>query len=305
MAENNQTLSFIGWVSSVEKRQKLRQLLTSADVTRFVGAHSGITARQIELAGFEAIWASGLEISASHGVPDCDLLTMTEFLHAADSINEATSLPVLADCDSGHGDALNVARLVHEYERHGIAGICLEDKAFPKINSFAAGPQTLTTIDDFVTKIRAAKDVQRDPEFVVVARVEALIAGRGIDEALDRALAYEAADADAIVIHSRAKTAAEIRAFMAQWSGRVPIVTIPTTYPSVTLEELKRLGVGAVIFANPVLRSAIPSIAQNLAVLAQTGTLASIEPNLASLEDVFALQRAVGANARTLHGGNP
>ena len=255
---------------------------------------SGITARQIELAGFEAIWASGLEISAARGVPDCDLLTMTEFLQAADFINEATSLPVLADCDSGHGDALNVARLVHEYERHGIAGICLEDKAFPKINSFAAGQQILATVEDFVEKIRAAKEAQQNPKFVVVARVEALIAGVGLDEALERALAYEAAAADAIVIHSRAKTAAEIQAFMGRWSGRVPVVVIPTSYPDVTLEELKRLGVRAVIFANPVLRSAIPSVAHNLAVLAQTGTLASIEPSLASMEEVFALQEAVG-----------
>lgn len=143
------------------KAKKLRELLYSNQVVRVMGAHNGLSAKLAEQAGFHAIWASGLEISASYAVPDANILTMTENLQAAVVMNESTSIPIICDCDSGYGSVNNVIRMVKEYERNGIAGICIEDKQFPKLNSFVKGSQKLADIDEFSNKIRAAKDVQK------------------------------------------------------------------------------------------------------------------------------------------------
>jgi phosphoenolpyruvate phosphomutase len=244
----------------------------------------------VDLSGFDAVWASGLEVSATYMMPDAGILSMTEFLRAADAINEAASIPVVADCDCGFGDAPQVARLVHEYERRGIAGICIEDKAFPKTNSFAPGPQRLVSIEHFAEKIRAAGETRTDSDLVLFARTEAFIAGTGVDEALQRALAYEAAGADAIVVHSKAETACEIAEFMKSWPNRVPVVVVPTAYPDVTLEELQSMGIRMVIFANVVLRSMIAAVKRVLARLAKRGTLGSVEDELVALNEVLALQ---------------
>lgn len=225
------------------KTRKLRELLESNEVIRVMGAHNGLSAKLAEQAGFDAIWASGLEISATYAVPDANILTMTENLQAAVVLNQATSIPIICDCDSGYGNVNNVIRMVKEYERNGIAGICMEDKQFPKLNSFINGSQKLTPINEFTGKIRAAKDTQKNPDFVVIARIEALIAGHGMEEALERAFAYEAAGADAILIHSKMKEPDEIQQFVQSFKGSVPIVIVPTTYPNITVNELKELGI--------------------------------------------------------------
>src|SRR5262249_1405037 len=155
-------------------------------------------------------------------------------LQSTDIMNCATSIPVIADCSSGYGGVNNVIHLVREHERLDIAGVCIEDKIFPKTNSFSKGDQSLTTVRDFVAKLSAPKACRRDPDFNIIARVESFIAGRPVGEAIERASAYEEAGADAIVIHSRANTPHEIEQFMKSWRGRKPIIVIPTTYPSVT-----------------------------------------------------------------------
>src|SRR5262245_38106102 len=139
----------------MKKTEKFRQLLNSKRLCRLVGAHNGLSARLVQGAGFDGVWASSLEISASYALPDASILTMTQFLQAADMMNCATTITVIADCDSGYGNINNVIHLVNEYERHGIAGICIEDKLFPKANSFDPGRQTLAPIEEFAKKIRA------------------------------------------------------------------------------------------------------------------------------------------------------
>ncbi|HZC68134.1 MAG TPA: isocitrate lyase/PEP mutase family protein, partial [Nitrospirales bacterium] len=248
---------------------KLRELLRRPGIIKTVGAHDALSAKLIEEAGFDAIWASGFGISASlKCIPDGSFLTMTEQLEVTKNIVEAVSIPVIADCDTGFGNALNVMRTVQEYEKAGIAGICIEDNVFPKRCSFYAGVRReLVSIDEHAGKVRAAKSAQASPDFVVIARTEALIAGWGPDEALKRAKAYAGAGADAVLIHSKSPAFDELRAVSQQWTGRVPLVVVPTIFGSVTADELERHGFKIVIFANQVIRTGIKAIRDTLDVL--------------------------------------
>ena len=201
----------------MSKAKKLRELFIKEGVIRIVGAHDGLTAKLAELAGFDGVWASGFEISASHAVPDANILTMTQYLEAASTMNDAVSVPVVADCDTGYGNSSNVVHMVRKYEPAGIAAVTIEDKRFPKVNSYIPGRQELAPIAEFVGKILAAKNAQQTKEFMVIARVEALIAGWGQEEALRRAHAYVEAGADAILIHSKSSVPDEIVSFAKAW----------------------------------------------------------------------------------------
>ena len=272
------------------KAQILRRRLAQPDIIQVAGAHNGLSARLVEQAGFEAIWASGLEISAANAVPDANILTMTDYLEAASTMNEAVALPVIADCDTGYGNANNVIRLVKKYEAAGIAAICIEDKCFPKVNSYIPGRQELAPLAEFVGKIMAAKNAQASSAFMVIARVEALIAGWGLEEAWRRAEAYAEAGADAILIHSKAKTPDEIRAFIQGWARPVPLVVVPTSYSQVTARELSEWGVKIVIYANAGLRAAVQAMSRVLYKLRQAGSLQAVEAEIAPLKTIFDLQ---------------
>ena len=189
---------------TTNKSKALKNLLKKK-LVKIVGAHDGLGAKLIAEAGFDGVWASGLEISASYGLPDANILTMSEYLERAVEMNEATSLPVIADCDTGYGNINNVIHMIEKYEKAGIAAVCIEDKLFPKVNSFVEGRQELADIEEFCGKLRAIKDTQINPDFMVIARIEALIAGWGMNEALKRANAYCESGADAILIHSKKK----------------------------------------------------------------------------------------------------
>lgn len=273
-----------------DKAARLRDAFRSGGILKMVGAHHGLGAKLIERGGFDGVWASGLEISTAYGLPDANILTMTENLEAARAINEATSLPVICDCDTGYGNASNVKHMVKKYEAAGLAAIVIEDKQFPKVNSFIPGRQALASVEEFVGRIRAAKEAQRSPHLMVFARVEALIAGWGMEEALRRATAYVEAGADGIVIHSKASGPEEVFAFARQWSRNVPLVAIPTTYYRVTASELEREGFRMVIYANHGLRASIRAIETTLKAIQKMGTTADIEEKIASLQEVFELQ---------------
>jgi phosphoenolpyruvate phosphomutase len=265
-----------------------------------MGAYDAVSARIAEWAGFDAIWASGLAISAAHGVPDCSILTLTEFLAAGDVINQASELPVIADCDTGFGDINVLERAVRDYERTGIAAICIEDKQAPKRNSFRKD-HTLADPQEFAAKIAAAKAAQRDPGLVVMARLESLIAGAGQRDALERAALYAQAGADAIVVHSKALSPEEVFEFAAEWharDGQVPLVVIPTNYPQVTLDQLSAAGIGVVIYANQALRAAIAAMRSTLNAIATAGSSGAIEPTLASVDDVLTLVKSSEAEQR-------
>lgn len=275
----------------METRRKLRRLINEeGKVIRTVGAHNGLTAKLIERNGFDAVWASGFEISSSFGKPDANILSMADFKYITENIVESSNLPVIADCDTGYGNANNVIEVVNKYEKMGVAGICIEDKIFPKMNSFIGNGQKLISKDDFCEKIEAAKNTQKDTNFVVIARIESLIAGTGMDDALERAYSYSNAGADMILIHSKNKTPEEVIRFSKLWNFSTPLVVVPTTYPMLSVEESKMYGFKMMIYANPIIRSSVKAINSMLTNLYNSKSLEEVDEQLISMDYMFDLQ---------------
>jgi phosphoenolpyruvate phosphomutase len=279
---------------AVNKREALRDGLEAAEPVVAVGAHDALSAQLIEGHGFDAVWVSGFGVATmQHGLPDLNLTTLTETLDASRRIDAATALPVIADCDNGFGGLANVVRTVREFERAGIAGICIEDNTFPKRNSLYRGEsqRELIPIAEQARRISAARDAQESESFVFIARVEALIAGHGVEAACERADAYVDAGADAILIHSRDKTLVEIESFLGSWSGTgsVPLVAVPTLFPSFTAEELAEKGFSMVIFANQPMRAAVQAMEETLATLREQRNAAAVDPTIATVDHVFEL----------------
>ncbi len=273
------------------KTRLLRNLLTRPGLDFLLEAHSGLSARIAEEAGFGAIWASGLSISASLGVRDSNEASWTQVLEVLEFMADATKAPILVDGDTGHGNFNNVRRFVRKLEQAGLAGVCLEDKRFPKTNSFLDGTrQRLADIDEFCGRLRAAKDAQQDDAFVVVARVEAFIAGWGLREALRRAAAYHAAGADAILIHSALRSPAEVLSFQREWANRSPVVIVPTKYYSTPTQVFEQAGFAAAIWANHLLRASLRTMQETAARIHRDRSLAAIESEVAPLAEVFRLQ---------------
>lgn len=268
----------------------LKPLLSGSTVALAAGAHDALSAKLAEEAGFEAIWASGFGISAVQAVPDANILTLTETLDAVRRMADAVGIPVIADCDNGYGNAINVMRTVAEFERAGAAGICIEDNEFPKRCSFYAGvSRDLVPIEEHARKVEAAVAARRRSDFAVIARTEALICGLGEDEALRRARAYAAAGADAVLVHSKEPTFDELRAFAARWDGGVPLVAVPTTYPAVSMAELHAAGFRLAIFANQVLRGAIVAMRDVLGRLRRAERADAADDRIVPLEEVYRL----------------
>ncbi|MED4585826.1 phosphoenolpyruvate mutase [Brevibacillus choshinensis] len=277
----------------MKKTEQLRQLLNSPETQFLMEAHSGLSAAIVEEAGFKGIWASGLSISASMGVRDNNELSWTQVLEQLEFMSDATSIPILVDGDTGYGNFNNARRLVMKLEQRGIAGVCIEDKLFPKTNSFInSTTQPLADADEFCGKIKAMKDIQRDDHFSVIARVEALIAGWGLEEALNRSEAYRLAGADAILIHSNRKDATEIEMFMKEWASRHPVVIVPTKYYTTPTPFFQKLGVNLIIWANHNMRASIVAMEKVTHQIFKEQSLIDVEPNIASLDKVFRLQRA-------------
>ncbi len=277
------------------KRNALRQGLAGDSPVVAVGAHDAMTAQLIGSYGFDAVWVSGFGVSTmAYALPDLNLITMTEALEMASRIDAATHLPVIADCDNGYGGFSNVVRTAREYERMGIAGISIEDNNFPKRNSLFQGDsgRALIPTTEQAKRIRAAKNALDTDNFVFIARVEALIAGYGVDDALERAFAYTEAGADAILIHSRDKTLAEVDEFLKRWrsgGGSVPLVAVPTLYPTFTADELRKKGFNMVILANQPMRAAVRAIEETLETLGRERKPASVDPDIATVNHVFEL----------------
>jgi phosphoenolpyruvate phosphomutase len=277
--------------TTTSKAAWLRERLARPEVIRVSGAHDALSARVAEEVGFDAVWASSLAISAARGLPDMSLLTMTDYLAAATAINDVCGVPVVADCDTGFGNSVNMAYLVRQYEAAGIAAICVEDKVFPKRNSFVDTDQLLEDAEVFARKIEIGKRTQRTSEFVVIARTEAAIAGAGVPEALRRCHLYVDAGADAILMHSKSSRPDEVIEFLDGWEGRAPVVVVPTTYFSWHLDDAAKAGVSMVIYANQALRAAVSSMTQALRQVYAAGSSDPIENEIAPMADIFRLQR--------------
>merc|ERR1711934_416765 len=282
--------------SGKKKTTQLRELFEGPELGYLMEAHNGLSAKIVQEAGFKAIWASGLSISAALGVRDNNEASWTQVLDVMDFMTECTDIPILLDGDTGYGNFNNARRLIGKLERADVAGVCLEDKLFPKTNSFIDGElQPLADIAEFCGKIMACKDTQKDPDFMVVARLEAFITGYGLEEAYKRADAYHRAGADAILCHSKKKDDSDIADFMNAWGDRCPVVIVPTKYPNVPVSRFEELGVSAVIWANHNMRASVHAMQQTTKEIYDKTSLATLEAGegpvqIVPVSEVFRIQ---------------
>jgi phosphonopyruvate hydrolase len=272
------------------KAAALRAKLDVGKPALAMAAHNPLAAKLAANAGFDAIWGSGFELSASYAVPDANILPMGTHLEMMRAIGEVQDAPVIADIDTGFGNAVNVAYAVPRYATAGVAAVVMEDKTFPKDSSLRAdGRQELVRVSEFQGKLGAAK--AKAGGVLVVARTEALIAGLGQEEALRRGAAYAEAGADAVLIHSKQKTPDEILSFCRAWPGRVPLVLVPTSYPQLSFADVAALGkVGLIICGNHAIRAAVAAMRDTFRRIIAEGGIAGVESGIASVAEVFALQ---------------
>ena len=257
------------------RRRLLRRIMDSKTLTRILEAHNGLTGLIVEKTLvkdeneiphiFDGMWLSSLTHATSKGKPDIQYVDNTSITHTISEIFEVTTKPMIVDADSG-GLTEHFKFTVKTLERLGVSAVIIEDKIGEKRNSLfddGALPQTQDTIENFSRKISEGKNSQVTKDFMVIARIESLILGKGIDDSLQRARAYIAAGADAIMIHSKQSSPQEILEFCSKYKfieNKVPLVAVPSTYSEVTEQELIAAGVNVVIYANHLLRSAYPAM---------------------------------------------
>lgn len=276
-----------------KKTKLLRNLLNKTSLEFLLEAHNGISAKIAEEAGFEGLWASGLALSAQYGVRDNNEASWTQIVDMVEFMADATTIPILLDGDTGYGNFNNMRRLVKKLEQRGIAGVCIEDKLFPKTNSFIKGEkQALADVAEFSGKIAAGKDSQLDEDFCIIARVEAFIAGWDMKEALYRAESYRKAGADGILIHSSLPNPSQILEFAQEWANRSPLVIVPTKYYSTPVEAYRKAEISMVIWANHMLRGSVHYMQQIASTIKTKKAVTDIEDDIATVNEVFRLQGA-------------
>jgi phosphoenolpyruvate phosphomutase len=253
----------------------LRRLIAAKGMVRILEAHSGISGLIVENTeirdngrryAFDGIWSSSLTDSTSKGKPDIEAVDLTTRLQDVNNMLECTTKPIIFDGDTG-GKIEHFVFTVRTLERHGISAVIIEDKIGLKKNSLFGTDvvQTQDNIEDFCAKIKAGKNAQVTKDFMIIARIESLICGQPVADALKRAHAYVNADADGIMIHSKDKTGDDIREFCREFRSvdkTTPIVVVPTTYHHVTEDELQQWGANIVIYANHLLRASYPAMLQ-------------------------------------------
>lgn len=274
------------------KATSLRRAMAERGLVHVMATHSPLSAILAEQAGFDGLWASGFELSALYGLPDMSLISMTQHLDMLRAIAGRTSLPIVADVDTGYGNAINVIHTVREYERTGASAVVIEDKSFPKVTSLAVdGHHDLVRTEEFQGKIEAALATRSDPDFLVIARTEALIAGLGEEEALSRARAYERAGADMILIHSKKQHPGEIESFSKAWNGAIPLVIVPNAYPELSANHIRALGnIRMIIYGNYAIRAAATAMKETFRRVIVDGGVQQVYQDLLPVEDVFHLQ---------------
>lgn len=268
----NQRLKEIGTTPEI-RMKRLRRLIGAKKIVRILESHNGLTGLIIENTfvevngtkqEFDGMWASSLTDSTSKGKPDIEAVDITSRLHDLNDALEVTTKPVIFDGDTG-GKAEHFIFTVRTLERLGISAIIIEDKVGLKQNSLfgTEATQSQDSIENFCNKIKAGKNAQITEDFMVIARIESLIAGKTVDDALERAFAYVAAGADGIMIHSKNKDGQDIKDFCLRFREKnsdTPIIAVPTTYNQYTEDELASWGINVVIYANHMLRAAYPAM---------------------------------------------
>lgn len=273
------------------KASRLRDLVERPGTDFLLEAHSGLSARIVEEAGFPGIWASSLAISAMLGVRDANEASWTEVLDVLGFMCDATDIPILMDADSGYGNFNNVRRLVRKAEQVGVAGLCIEDKLFPKANSFVdSATNQLAGVEEFCGRIRAAVDSRRDPDTTIIARTEAMVVGCSVNEALDRAEAYREAGADGVLPHSKDTSPVQVLQFLEAWDRRAPVVLVPTTYSETSARTLEAAGTSVIIWANHTLRASITAMQRVATAIKAQASVQGVAAEIATIPEIFRLQ---------------
>ena len=284
------------------RRKRLRQLLEMTPIVKAMEAHSGLTGLIVEktvvekegkLDQFDAMWISSLCDSTAKGKPDIELVDMTSRFRTIEDITEVTTKPIIFDGDTG-GLTEHFVYTVRSLERMGVSAVIIEDKKGLKKNSLFGTEveQTQATIEEFSEKIKAAKKAQLTDDFMIIARIESLILEKGMEDALERARAFVAAGADGIMIHSRKKSPDEILEFCDKFreeDTETPIVVVPSSFNTITEEELAAHGVNIVIYANQLTRSAFPAMQQTAEDILKYHRAKEVDDRLMSIKDIITL----------------
>lgn len=257
-------------------------------------AHDGMSAKIVEQTGFKGIWASGLAISSSLGVRDNNELSFKEVADHLYYICSRVDIPVLLDMDTGYGTWEIALTALHQMERAGVAGVVIEDKKFPKVNSFLSNSAgDLEDIDTYCNKIRALQDNKFNEDLVILTRIESFISGLGLDDAIARAKAYIDAGSDGIVIHSKKSDSSEIDSFVEAvklFNKNIPIIIIPTKYYKVPMKHFQDMGVSLAIWANHNIRASLKAMRETTDSIYRNQNLLEVEPNVATVREIFDLQ---------------
>ena len=284
------------------RRKRLRQLIQICPIVKTMEAHSGLTGLIVEktvvehegrLDQFDAMWLSSLCDSTAKGKPDIELVDMTSRFRTIDDIMEVTTKPIIFDGDTG-GLTEHFVYTVRSLERMGVSAVIIEDKKGLKKNSLFGTEveQTQATIEEMSAKIAAGKKAQLTDDFMIIARIESLILEKGMDDALERAKAFVKAGADGIMIHSRKKDPAEIIEFCDKFrleDKETPIVVVPSSFNSITEEELAEHGVNIVIYANQLTRSAFPAMKQTAMDILKYHRAKEVDDRLLPIKDIITL----------------
>nr|WP_312018113.1 isocitrate lyase/phosphoenolpyruvate mutase family protein [Bradyrhizobium sp. sBnM-33] len=265
------------------------QVCATSELSFLMEAHDGLSGAIAERAGFKGLWASGLSIACCLGYRDANEASWSQLVDVVERIVDSTKLPVLVDGDNGFGNFNNARLLARKLSQRGAAGVALEDSCFPKMNSLIGERHPRADIDEFSGRLRAVKDAVAE-DLVLVARVEVPIGCRGMDEATLRAHAYADAGADAILIHSKG-TADEILPFLSAWQQRLPVVIAPTQYHRTLVSAYREASISTVIWANHSMRAATAAMRRVCGRIIAEGGIAGIEPDVATLDEVFELLR--------------
>ena len=295
----NKSLAEIGTTVEV-RRARLRRLIHAKPIVKILEAHNALSAliaenteveRDGQMVSFDGVWSSSLTDSTAKGKPDIEAIDMTSRINAVNDIFEVTTKPMIFDADTG-GKVEHFEFTVRSLERAGVSAVVIEDKTGLKKNSLFGNEvkQMQDSIENFSEKITRGKSAQISDDFMIVARIESLILEAGMDDALTRAEAYINAGADGIMIHSRHKDPSEIMEFMRKFRAKdqnTPVVVVPTSFNSVTVEEFIDMGVNVVVTANHMLRAAYPAMLEVAKSILENGRTLEAEPHCMSIKDIL------------------
>lgn len=273
--------------------KNVKELLKDKEnVSLFCGASNALIAKLAENAGFDGVWLSSFEVHAWNRFPDASILNVADYSDAISKISDRIDIPILVDADEGGPSAINTIRMAREYSKAGAWGMCIEDNPSPKRCSFYGMKKELEKTKTTVGKIKAAVEKNNKEGYAVIARTEALIQGKGINVAMERAKAYTEAGCDGFLIHNKNSTPDEVFRFAEQYHKEgieTPLVIVPTTYNEITVQQMKDAGVSLAIYANYSVRATVNILQEMFTQIIDGGTLSAGNNKVVPMSTIFDL----------------